>query len=188
MITGRMCRILPALFFLAIGTSAIAADKADSRTPKGFPLWNFDEVAETCRAKGRLQDTGYCQSKLMNRIVAQGKSAVPILISQLTETRATKEPIYDFWSETTGGDVAYFILTDLFTDADWKTFNMPGLETLRDPCDGLAETCWRQFLTKHSRKFVQEQWLAAWNANKSRVYWNEKARCFRVATKASADR
>lgn len=148
--------------------------------PKRFPLWKFDEKPGMCRAKGRLQDKEYCSSKLMDKILAQGKDAIPILISQLTETRPTKEPIYDYWSLTTSGDVAYFILTDLFTDSDWKTFNMPGLEGLKDDCKENAENCWRDFLEKHGRKFVQDQWLAAWNANKDRVYWDDTARCFRV--------
>jgi hypothetical protein len=174
---------------LALLLSSVASTHAAGQTsapkPKKFPLWNFDEMNFSCRAKGRLQDKGYCASKLMDRIVAQGKSSIPVLISQLTETRKTKEPIYDYWSFTTSGDVAYFILTDLFTDSDWTTFNMPGLDALKDKCDASAETCWRSFLKKHGRKFVQDQWLAAWDANNGRVHWDEQARCFRVSAKTS---
>jgi hypothetical protein len=159
---------------------------AQASIPKRFQLWNFDEVNYTCRAKGRLQDKGYCESKLMDKIIAAGKPAIPVLISQLTEMRPTKEPIYDFWGETTAGDVAYFVLTNLFTDSDWKTFNMPGLEALQDNCSDPAETCWRRFLRKHGRKFVQDKWLAAWEANKDRVYWDDKARCFRVPKASSS--
>jgi len=153
---------------------------ASQAKPRRFQLWNFDEKSGTCRFKGRLQDKEYCSSKLMDKILAQGKAAIPILISQLTETRPTKQPIYDYWSLTTSGDIAYFILTDLFTDSDWTTFNMPGLEGLKDNCKENAENCWRDFLEKHGRKFVQDQWLSAWNANKGRVYWDEGARCFRL--------
>jgi hypothetical protein len=68
------------------------------------------------------------------------KDAVPILISQLRETRSTKEPIYDHWSLTTPGDIAYFILNNLFADSDWKIFHMPGLEALYDEhCHSYAE-------------------------------------------------
>lgn len=148
---------------------------------KSYPLWDFDEQGHSCRAKGRLQDQNYCASHLMDRIISDGKAAIPVLISQLTDTRATKEPIYDYWSRTTSGDIAYFILTDLFTDSDWKTFNMPGLDSLTEPCKSYAEDCWDRFLRKHGRKFVQEQWLVAWNKNKDRVFWDEKARCFRVS-------
>ena len=154
-----------------------------SPTPKEFPLWKFDEMTTypTCRAKGRLQDKGYYDSKLVDQIVAKGKTAIPILISQLTDNRPTRRPIYDYWRETTAGDVAHFMLNSLFTDSDWKTFNMPGLDALNDTCNDDAETCWRRFLKVHGRKFVQNQWLAAWNANKDRVFWDENARCFRVS-------
>jgi len=120
---------------------------------------------------------------MMDQIVAKGKSAIPILISQLNDNRATKEPIFDFWYRTTVGDIAHSILDDLFTDSDWETFTMPGLWSSTDGCsDGIdAESCWREFIKKHGRKYVQNQWLAAWNANKDRIYWDEKARCFRVA-------
>jgi hypothetical protein len=135
----------------------------------------------TCRAKGRLQDRGYCESKLVDQIVAQGQAAIPILISQLTDTRKTATPIFDFWHETTAGDIADFLLNNLFTDSDWKTFNMPGLDALNDKCAEDSETCWRRFLNLHGRQFVQAQWLAAWKANKDHIYWDNDARCFRLS-------
>jgi hypothetical protein len=176
-----------AIVFLsfALLSGATAFSQNATQKPGKFPLWDFDEVNHSCRAKGRLQDKEYCESKMMNQIIAQGKDAIPILISQLTGTRKSKEPIEDYWYMTTEGDIAYFILGDLFTDSDWHTFTMPGLEALNHDCgeDVAAEPCWREFLKKHGRKFVQDQWLAAWNANKDRVYWDEKERCFRVSPK-----
>jgi|ERR1700686_4113422 len=159
---------------------ATFAGQSGQPRPKAYPLWAFDEFGHTCRAKGRLQDRDYCASHLMDQIISDGKDAIPVLISQLRDTRPTKEPIYDYWARTTAGDIAYFILNDLFTDSDWKTFNMPGLESLNDKCHSYAEDCWQMFLKKHGRKFVQDQWLAAWKKNKDRVYWNEEARCFRL--------
>lgn len=171
------------LFFMIAVVPAIGQSAAQK--PGKFPLWDFDEVNHSCGAKGRLQDKDYCESKMMDQIIAQGKDAIPILISQLTDTQATQEPIYAYWNETTAGDIAYFILTDLFTDASWTTFTMPGLDALKNHCNNNlpAEACWRGFLKKHGRQFVQDQWLAAWNANKDRVYWDEKDRCFRVSVK-----
>jgi hypothetical protein len=154
--------------------------------PNAFPLWKFDEIHDTCRAKGRLQDKEYCDSKLMDRIIAAGKDSIPILISQLTDERRTDEPIYDYWTYTTAGDIASFILDDLFTDSDWKTYNMPGMASRHCHRLDTGEMCWRNFLKKHGRKFVQNQWLAAWNANKDRVYWDERARCFRLSPKIEA--
>jgi hypothetical protein len=148
--------------------------------PKSFPLLGWDG-GSTCRGKGRLQDKEYCRSKIVDRIVAQGKNAVPVLISQLTDARELKEPIFDFWNRMTVGDVANAVLESLFTDSDWKTFNMPGLESIRPKCAGSAAACWQMVLKRHGRKFVQDQWLAAWNKNKDRVYWDAKARCFRLS-------
>jgi hypothetical protein len=175
---------------LALGLFAHTTTAQSSQKKlQPYPLWNFDEQGHSCRAKGRLQDRDYCNSHLMDRIVTGGKDAIPVLISQLRDTRPTKEPIYDFWSRTTTGDIAYFILTDLFTDSDWKTFNMPDLESLNDKkCDSNAEDCWQRFLKSHGRKFVQDQWSAAWKKNKERVYWNEEARCFRLQPESKLPR
>ena len=180
-----MTKIGPVLSAVSLSVAMLAgipaSGQGETQKPRNFPLWDFDEVNHTCRAKGRLQDKEYCKSNLMDQIVAQGKGAVPILISQLTDTRESREPIYDYWSKMTAGDIAYFILNDLFTDSNWTTFNMPGLEALRENCRDASEACWRSFLKKRGRKFVQEQWLAAWSANKDRIYWDVGARCFRLS-------
>jgi hypothetical protein len=170
------------VLFFVITTVPANCQKA-AQKPDKFPLWNFDEVNHSCRAKGRLQDKDYCESKMMDQILAQGKNAIPILISQLTDTRKSKEPIFDFWGPMTVGDVAYSVLMDLFLDSDWKTRTMPGLKQIDYDCGASAEQCYQQLLEKHGRKFIQNQWLAAWNANKDRIYWDEKDRCFRVSAK-----
>src|SRR5690348_589648 len=92
---------------LALGILAqTAAGQSTAERPKKYALWDFDEQGHTCRAKGRLQDKDYCVSHLMDQIIADGKAAIPVLISQLMETRPTKEPIYDYWALTTSGDIA----------------------------------------------------------------------------------
>ena len=183
---SRLGSIIVTVAFLSFGGVALRTMASQSARPKPkvYSLWDFDEEGPSCRAKGRLQDRGYCNSRLMDQIVADGKEAIPILISQLRETRPTKEPIYDYWSLTTAGDIAFFMLNDLFTDSNWKTFNMPGLELLHDKdCRGTAEDCWRIFLKRHGRKFVQDRWLVAWNKNKDLIYWDDEARCFRLSSK-----
>jgi hypothetical protein len=174
--------LLLLLILTLFGVPTVSSAQAHSATKKAraFPLWNFDEREGMCRAKGRLQDLEYCSSKTMDEILARGKDAIPILISQITDTRPTKEPIYDYWPAMRVGDVATFILEDLFLDADWKTFNMPGLEVLNHNCDAPSWECWDRFLKKHGRRFVQSHWQAAWNKNKDRIHWDEKARCFRL--------
>jgi hypothetical protein len=184
-----MVRAAICLSVLLVGMFCQTSFAAQSslKKPKAYALLDFDEQGGTCRAKGRLQDLGYCDSNLMNQIVADGKDAIPVLISQLRDTRPTKKPIYDYWSPTTAGDIAFFILHDLFTDADWKSFTMPGLELPFDNCGSYAEDCWQKFLKKHGRKFVQDQWLAAWKKNKERIYWDDKSRCFRLSSQTNAE-
>ena len=122
----------------------------------------------------------------MDQILAQGKDAIPILISQITDTRPAKEPIYDFWGPMTVGDVAYLVLSSLFLDSDWKTRTMPGLNQIDLDCGAAADQCYQQLLKKHERKLIQNQWFTAWNANKNRVYWDTRARCFRIDPNALA--
>ena len=142
----------------------------------------------SCRAKGRFQDKEYCDSQVVNQILALGKDAIPFLISELTDDRKTKHPIYDLWTYTAAGDIANSFLFDLFTAPDWTVSPMPELESLHMECSHPGEPCWRKFLHKNGRKFVQEQWRAAWEANKDRIYWDESARCFRLMLVTSQQR
>lgn len=171
---------------ICLAFAAFTGGPVFSQTPKQklkpFPLMNWDGGL-TCRAEGRLQDKEYCRSKIMDQIVAQGKDAIPILISQIADPREMKEPIFDFWNRMTVGDVAYSILYDLFLDSDWKTFNMPGLGVVWPKCDVGEEQCWHEYVKKRGIKSIQNKWLAAWNANRDRAYWDTQARCFRLAPK-----
>ena len=164
------------LFFAA--TAAMSQTQVHTSQHK-FPLTKFDNFG--CRFKGRSQD---CAGKLMQQILDQGKASIPIFITQLTDIGHTKEPIEDYWSETSSGDVAYIVLTDLFTDSDWKTFNMPGVPDwtgISSGCHNDAESCWREYLKKNGRKSIQDAWLQAWNKYKDRIYWEPSARCFRLS-------
>lgn len=169
-----------ATLLVALQCAVVTAQAAEQS--HRFSVLNLDEQKQTCRVKGRFQDKEYCDSRFIDQIVAAGKEAIPALISQLTDNRRTSEPVWDFWQYTTAGDVAFFILTDLFTDSDWKTRTAPGLKAFELRCrqTEAAETCWRRFLQTHPRTLIQRQWLAEWRANEERIYWDEKARCFRM--------
>jgi hypothetical protein len=146
-----------------------------------YPLTQFDNYG--CMAKGRVQE---CDGKVIQRILADGKSAIPILISQLTETARTKKQIADYWFNTSSGDVAFIVLTDLFTDADGQTFEMPGVpnwRTVMKGCDSTAQGCWEQYQHKHGRMSVKQAWSRAWESRKDQVHWDPAARCFRVSDK-----
>ena len=178
---ASFCAVL--LVLAVLETPSVICQRPPTKNDR-FSVLNFEQPNITCRAKGRFQDKDYCDSRFIDQIVAAGKEAVPELIAQLTDTRRMKEPVWDFWSYTTAGDFAFFLLKDLFTDSDWQTFNMPGLKALQEHChpNEAAEPCWRRFLKTHTRKSIQEKWLGVWNANQDRVYWVDKARCFRVYT------
>lgn len=133
----------------------------------------------TCRAKGRFQDRDYCASAVMDQIVADGTSAIPVLISQITDSRWIAEPVYDFWPRIRAGELAYFILDDLFVDDTWQKSTMPPLFP-KQPCDDASWVCWARFRKAHSLKDLQTHWIEFWKANKERIYWDEKARCFRL--------
>ena len=94
---------------------------------KSYPLHNWKNI--TCRAKGRFQDRGYCDSAVIDQIVADGKSAIPILISQITDSRWIAEPVYDFWPRIRTGELAYFILGNLFVDDTWQCLRYSLLKT-----------------------------------------------------------
>jgi hypothetical protein len=183
--SAKIWTLTPLVWLLLAGIAGESGlCQRPKQTLKSFPLLNgIDGIG--CRAKGRLQDPDYCRSEKVYQILAQGKDAVPVLISQLTDTRELKDPAFDYWNRMTVGDLANAILFDLFTDSDWTTFNMPELEQIRPKCGDPAETCWHLVVKKHGMKFVQNQWLAAWNKNKSRVYWNSEARCFRLSPESN---
>jgi hypothetical protein len=118
----------------------------------------------------------------MDRIVADGKSAIPVLIAQITDPRWIAEPVYDFWPQIRTGDLAHFILQSLFVDETWQHTTMPALfppENCADP----AWVCWENFRKRYSAREIQARWTTFWEANKKRIYWDGKARCFRL-TKA----
>lgn len=149
-----------------------------SARAKIYPLSGWSNM--TCRAKGRFQDRGYCDSAVMDQIVADGKSAIPILISQITDSRWIAEPVYDFWPRIRAGELAYFILTNLFVDDTWQKRTMPDLFPTQK-CDAPAWECWRKFRNLHSLRDLQTRWMEFWKINHDRVYWDGKARCFRLS-------
>jgi len=137
---------------------------------------------EGCMAKGRVQDCS--GSAVMRQILTDGKDAIPILISQLTERTPTETEIADYWFGTESGDVAYIVLTDLFTMPDEEKSQMPAVPdwtTVRKGCNTTAQSCWELYLRKHGRASVQRAWSSAWNLHKGQVHWDSKARCFRLS-------
>jgi hypothetical protein len=178
-----MLHMFPQLrsFFLAFSVLVIltSAPIVVAQVPHRFALDHFEN--KSCRGKGRLQECN--DGPVMRQILAKGTESIPVLISQLGETSRTPAAIEDFWGFTTSGDVAFIILTDLFTDSDGKSFTMPSVpnwETVMTGCRENAEFCWREYVREKGIKSLQQSWQAAWKANRDRVIWDGEARCFRL--------
>ena len=165
---------------LAVFVASLLIQPASTQAKRAkYPLTKFDNYG--CMAKGRVQD---CRGKVMQQILSEGKDAIPILISQLTETAVAENQIADYWSGTRSGDVAFVVLNDLFTDADLHTFQMPGVpdwSAVQKGCNSAAETCWNEYLRKHGRMSVRQGWQRAWNLHEKQIHWDASTQCFRVS-------
>jgi hypothetical protein len=146
---------------------------------KPYPLHSWSNLS--CRAKGRFQDRDYCNSAVIDQIVADGKSAIPVLISQITDSRWIAEPVYDFWPRSRTGELAYFILDDLFLDDSWQKKTMPDLFPTQN-CNGPGWICWDSFRKVDSLCEIQARWMKFWRTNQDKIYWDAKARCFRLSS------
>jgi hypothetical protein len=119
----------------------------------------------------------------MHKILRFGKNAVPLLIACLADESKTQNSIWDYWPEPKVRDVAFDILCDLFSDAMRKRT----LEGAVMWSDVQAESpgqptrvAWGIYNEKHGTRHVQQVWLTAWEKNKSRIYWDDSANCFKV--------
>jgi hypothetical protein len=144
-----------------------------------YPLRSWKNIS--CGYKGRFQDREYCSSKVIDQIIADGKGAIPILIAQISDGHWIKEPVYDYWPRIRTGELAVFILKDLFLDDTWKYRTMPDLFPYVK-CEEASWVCWEGFRKRHSLADIKRHWMNFWLANKQNIYWDSKSRCFRTTT------
>jgi hypothetical protein len=138
--------------------------------------WN----GKGCGDKGRLQDREYCSASVIDQIVADGKPAIPVLISQITDARLVPNRVYAYnWPQSQVGELAYFVLGDLFLDDTWTKRTMPELFPVV-PCNKPGWGCWADFRKLHDLASIQVKWSMFWRTNQDRIYWDAKARCFRL--------
>jgi hypothetical protein len=116
----------------------------------------------------------------MDQIVHDGKSAIPVLISQITDSRWIREPVYDFWPRIRTGELAYFILDDLFLDDSWQKRTMPLLVPSQH-CDQPSWICWEAFRRTHTLKALQVRWMEFWKKNLDKIYWEETGAASEIA-------
>jgi|SRR5208283_1429597 len=176
MTVAQSPRAVPLAVFLFLAAGLPGSGQA----VKTYPLHTWSNP--TCRAKGRFQDRKYCVAAVIDQIVADGKSAIPVLVSQITDSRWIAEPVYDCWPRIRAGELAYFILSDLFLDDTWEKRTMPDLFPTTQQCAGEPSwVCWQEFRKTHSLKELQARWMEFWRANRHKIYWDAKARCFRMS-------
>lgn len=140
------------------------------------------QMQPSMAAKGRMQDVP--DTETARTVLARGKQAIPELITCLTDARKTKRPVFQYWAETSVGDIAFVFLSDMFTDSTWKHLTVNGLPDWKliqsESPDQPAEQAWRNYIAKHGRKHIQEQWQEMWREKESSIYWDDAERCFRV--------
>jgi hypothetical protein len=137
---------------------------------------------QICEDKGRIQDY---PSKVMDQIISSGPNAVPVLIAMLRDEHIaeTPEPIICYWPPMAIGDIAFCILTDLFTDSTYVKTTLPGTgwdDMLGPPADRPAWVQLNEFIKEHGRTALQVKWQKLWDKYKAEVYWDAKERCFRL--------
>ena len=165
----------------------VASSNAQSTAHRPLPfdlskLGMVIDREQKCNDTGnRLQDF---PSPVMDQIIAAGPKAVPVLIRMIADRRTanTREPLICYWPGMAIGDIAFCLLTDLFTDTSRKT-TVPDADwnELLGPSNNVA--AWEQlhaFIKKHGSASLQARWRAVWDEYRGKVLWDSKERCFKL--------
>jgi len=136
-------------------------------------------------ATGRMRWQESPQTAFERRILRLREEAIPRLIGCLADERETKRPVWDLWLRTTVGVIAFSMLCDLFEDPQrgytWKeVITWDDLHSAPPNVHYSGDAFWEDYLEKHGRQSIQQSWQKAWTENKGRIYWDERAECFRV--------
>lgn len=154
------------------------------------PRLGLAKMAPIGFTKSRWQDAidpegqpDLVQVKEVQKVLRFGTRAVPMLIACLADEEKTRTPIWDFWPETKVDNIAFSILSDLFTDPTRK-HTLKAAIYWSDVQAGSPESpawiAWDRYVAKHGRAYIQQAWLRAWAKNRSRIYWDNSLRCFRI--------
>ena len=136
-------------------------------------------------SKGRVQDQDYNDLAIVKTLIAHPNDSVPYLISKLEDETKIEGHVIDHWYEVRVGDVALLMLTDFFTDSSWQNTTIPGVgwdEFLERGSNRelTSEQVLRNYVSKHGRNEIKNRWQKIWQENSTRLFWDEKERCFRV--------
>jgi hypothetical protein len=173
------------LIVLSLLTGGLSNAQSATHATLHFDLSKLGMVVngqQICNDTGnRLQDF---PSPVMDQIIAAGPKAVPVLIRMIADRRTanTREPLICYWPGMAIGDIAFCLLTDLFTDTSRKTM-VPGADwnALLGPSNNVA--AWEQlhaFIKKHGSAGLQARWRAVWDEYGGQVLGDSKERCFKL--------
>lgn len=144
--------------------------------------------------KPRVQDTyNVGKDAVIDQLLAMGKDAIPFLISRLASKREYKDVPVDLYPQLAEGDMAYFILDDLFTGASGHSgTTVPDLcwNTLMEASTHPGTPAWdllSRFHQTHSHQYLHDKWAAMWKDNADKIVWDASERYFRIAGKAVVD-
>lgn len=135
--------------------------------------------------KGRIQDTEYNHLPVVENLIAHQSEAVLFLINKLNDETKVQGRVFDYWSDVRVGDVAFVILTDLFTDPTSQKTTIPGVgyDTFlqrTSNSDVTGEQLLRNYISKHGRRDIAKRWREIWGQYKDRVHWDARDRCFKL--------
>jgi hypothetical protein len=134
--------------------------------------------------KGRVQDKEYNDLEVVDQLIGRGTDSIPLLISKLEDETELEGRVIDFWYKVTVGDIAHIILSDFFTDSTWEKATIPGIRwddmLERRNAEITGEQVLREYIDKHGRSGIRKRWEKIWQEYKSRLYWDERERCFKV--------
>ena len=132
--------------------------------------------------KGRVQDKYYNPDlPVVAKLIEAGPKSIPFLISKLEDKTPVKGHVMDFWPDVRVGDVAWIILCDFFTTADWEHSTIsPGLGSIIEDQKLPSQDAWAAQLRKDGRAGIRKKVEKILSPYQGRLFWDAKERCFRV--------
>jgi hypothetical protein len=134
-------------------------------------------------AKGPEGGVDQDVARAMHKILRFKTKAIPLLVACLTDESKTQHSIWDYWPEPQVRDLAFSILCDLFSDPTGNQTLQGAIMWSDVNAESPGQPEWialGSYIKRHGQHQLQETWLKAWDENKSRIYWDDSANCFRV--------
>lgn len=163
--------------------------KTESTPKPALELIDISKVPKLS-PKGRFQEgqsaTVFGEpNQVADDLIANGKDAIPFLISKLEDETEMDHQIINYWYKLYVGDMAHIILTDFFNDQTELKSTVPGffwddfLERGSNK-EITGEEVLRRYIQKHGRKAIRQKWQRMWDENKDKIYWDERCYCFKL--------